>query len=226
MALTSPFDDAKALVLDADLGAIAREDRDVVARFERLGHDLTSRSAGSAEHQELHDGRILTPSRHGAKCRHRIRVSRYHFRPMTRPRLAALAVAAALASSVHAQAPQYRARLSIVPIDIAMQSDHRRIRLGDRDAEGHHADDQRHVQRIEDRGDRCAVHRSPRTAMRGAPIGDLTATAETSGTISGSIELTKEQIDDLAAGRLYVQLHSQKAPDGNLWGWLLVAEKK
>ena len=62
--------------------------------------------------------------------------------------------------------------------------------------------------------------------MRGAPIGDLTATAETSGTISGSIELTKEQIDDLAAGRLYVQLHSQKAPDGNLWGWLLVPEGK
>ena len=70
------------------------------------------------------------------------------------------------------------------------------------------------------------VHRSPKPGMRGAPIGDLTATADTSGTISGSIELTKEQIDDLAAGRLYIQLHSQKAPDGNLWGWLFAAEKK
>ena len=65
------------------------------------------------------------------------------------------------------------------------------------------------------------VHRSPKPGMRGVPIGDLTATAETSGTITGSIELTKPQIDDLAAGRLYIQLHSQKAPDGNLWGWLL-----
>jgi hypothetical protein len=62
--------------------------------------------------------------------------------------------------------------------------------------------------------------------MRGVPIGDLTATAGTSGTISGTIELTKEQVEDLAAGRLYVQLHSEKAPDGNLWGWLLAAEKK
>ena len=59
-----------------------------------------------------------------------------------------------------------------------------------------------------------------------ASIGDLTATQATSGTISGSIELTKAQIDDLAAGRLYIQLHSQKAPDGNLWGWLLPQEKK
>ena len=70
------------------------------------------------------------------------------------------------------------------------------------------------------------VHRSPRTAMRGPAIGDLTATAATSGSIGGSIELTKEQIDDLAAGRLYVQLHSEKAPDGNLWGWLLMPEGK
>jgi hypothetical protein len=62
--------------------------------------------------------------------------------------------------------------------------------------------------------------------MRGVPIGDLTATAGTSGTIGGSIELTKEQVDDLAGGRLYVQLHSEKAPDGNLWGWLLAADKK
>ena len=70
------------------------------------------------------------------------------------------------------------------------------------------------------------VHRSPSTGMRGVPIGDLTATAGTSGTISGSIELTKAQIDDLAAGRLYIQLHSEKAPDGNLWGWLLAGEVK
>jgi hypothetical protein len=62
--------------------------------------------------------------------------------------------------------------------------------------------------------------------MRGPAIGDLTATAATNGTITGSIELTKEQVDDLAAGRLYVQLHSQKAPDGNLWGWLLMPEGK
>lgn len=70
------------------------------------------------------------------------------------------------------------------------------------------------------------VLRSPKTGMRGTPIGDLTATPATNGTISGSVELTKPQIDDLAAGRIYIQLHSQKAPDGNLWGWLLPQEGK
>ena len=70
------------------------------------------------------------------------------------------------------------------------------------------------------------VHRGPKMAMRGPAIGDLAATPATSGTLSGSIELTKTQIDDLAAGRLYVQLHSEKAPEGNLWGWLLPTEGK
>jgi hypothetical protein len=67
--------------------------------------------------------------------------------------------------------------------------------------------------------------RSAKAGMRGTSIGDLTVTADTSGTISGSIELTKDQIADLAAGRLYIQVHSQKAPDGNLWGWLFEAKK-
>ena len=43
-----------------------------------------------------------------------------------------------------------------------------------------------------------------------------------SGTISGSANLTAEQVDNLRKGRLYIQVHSEKgvAPDGsNLWGW-------
>ncbi len=30
---------------------------------------------------------------------------------------------------------------------------------------------------------------------------------------------------DLNRGRLYLQLFSEKAPEGNLWGWLLPQEK-
>ena len=70
------------------------------------------------------------------------------------------------------------------------------------------------------------LHRGPRIAMRGPAIADLKASGGTTGTISGTIELTKEQLDDLSNGRLYVQLHSEKAPDGNLWGWLFAQEGK
>ena len=41
------------------------------------------------------------------------------------------------------------------------------------------------------------------------------------GALSGTVELTPDQIADLRAGRLYLQIQSERAPDGNLWGWLL-----
>jgi hypothetical protein len=57
--------------------------------------------------------------------------------------------------------------------------------------------------------------------VRGPVIGELTVSKDMKGTISGSVDLSPEQIADLKAGKLYVQIHSQKAADGNLWGWLL-----
>ena len=131
-----------------------------------------------------------------------------------------------MSALAHAQAPQYRARLSIVPIDIAMQATIAGSGAVTATLKGTTLTINGTFTGLKTAATAARVHRGPRTAMRGAPIGDLTATANTSGTISGSIELSKEQVDDLAAGRLYIQLHSEKAPDGNLWGWLLAAEKK
>ena len=145
---------------------------------------------------------------------------------MTRPCLAALALAVVIASSVQAQPTQFRARLSVVPIDVAMQSTVAGSGSVTATLKGTTLAINGTFSGLKSAATVVRVHRSPRTGMRGTAIGDLTATAEMSGTISGSIELTKEQIDDLAAGRLYVQLHSQKAPDGNLRGWLLVPEVK
>ena len=145
---------------------------------------------------------------------------------MTRVRMTALALAVALSAAVQAQAPQYRARLSVVPIDIAMQSTIAGSGSATATLKGSTLTISGTFSGLKTAATVARLHRSPKTAMRVPAIGDLTATADTSGTISGSIELTKPQIDDLAAGRLYIQLHSQKAPDGNLWGWLLVAETK
>ena len=59
------------------------------------------------------------------------------------------------------------------------------------------------------------------TGVRGPAIFDLTIQKSNSGSITGSMDLTPEQAELLRKGRLYVQIHSEKAPDGNLWGWLL-----
>jgi len=68
------------------------------------------------------------------------------------------------------------------------------------------------------------LHEGIAKGARGKAVADLTVTKATSGTISGSVTLTAEQLESLRQGRLYIQLHGDKglAPDGaNLWGWLL-----
>jgi hypothetical protein len=57
--------------------------------------------------------------------------------------------------------------------------------------------------------------------VRGPVIGDLMISKATSGTVSGSIELTAPQVESLHKGGIYVQLQSEKAPDGVIWGWLI-----
>ncbi|HWI18649.1 MAG TPA: CHRD domain-containing protein [Vicinamibacterales bacterium] len=145
---------------------------------------------------------------------------------MNRSRYLAMAVAMAISVSASAQAPSYRARLSVVPLDIAMQSRIAGSGTVTATLKGSTLTINGTFAGLKTPATAVRVHRSPKPGMRGGPIGDLTATSGVTGTISGSIELTKEQVDDLAAGRIYVQLHSEKAPDGNLWGWLFVAEGK
>lgn len=64
------------------------------------------------------------------------------------------------------------------------------------------------------------VHDGPK-GVRGPVIFDLMVSKATNGAISGTFTLTPAQVQDLRNGRFYVQIHSEKAPDGNLWGWML-----
>jgi hypothetical protein len=57
--------------------------------------------------------------------------------------------------------------------------------------------------------------------VRGNPVADLTVTKATKGSLTGSIDLTAEQVKGLRDGKLYVEIASEKAPEGNLWGWIL-----
>ena len=145
---------------------------------------------------------------------------------MTRLRIAVIFATLAVVVPVQAQAPQYRGRLSLMPLDIAMQNVMAGSGMATATLKGGTLTIAGTFSGLKTPATVARLHRSAKPGMRGAPIADLTVSGETSGTISGSIELTKEQIGDLAAARFYVQLHSQKAPDGNLWGWLFAAAEK
>ncbi len=61
--------------------------------------------------------------------------------------------------------------------------------------------------------------------VRGPAMFDLTVSKATSGTIGGTLTLSPAQVRDLRNAKFYVQLHSEKAPEGNLWGWLVQQER-
>lgn len=65
------------------------------------------------------------------------------------------------------------------------------------------------------------LHEGPATGVRGAAVADFTVPQAASGSFTATFTLSAAQAESLRQGRLYLQIHSAAAPDGNLWGWLL-----
>lgn len=68
------------------------------------------------------------------------------------------------------------------------------------------------------------IHMGQR-GVRGPVEFDLQIDKSSSGNVSGTITLTKVQVDTLRKGWYYIQIHAEQAPDGNLWGWLMPSDK-
>jgi hypothetical protein len=150
---------------------------------------------------------------------------------MRSSRYLSFALAAALGvGGVSAQAARtFKARLSPVPLDVAMQATVAGTGSVSAVLTGTKLAVTGAFEGLKSPVTIAQVHRSPVRGVRGPVAFDLTlakASGGTSGTLSGSIDLTQVQLADLEKGRLYVQLHSEKAPDGNLWGWLLPQENR
>jgi hypothetical protein len=69
-----------------------------------------------------------------------------------------------------------------------------------------------------------ATSANVRRGAKGIPgpvVFDIAIAKTPSGKINATLTLTPEQIADLRAGRLYLQIHSEKAPEGSIRGWML-----
>jgi hypothetical protein len=62
---------------------------------------------------------------------------------------------------------------------------------------------------------------SQAAGIPGKPILDVVVPHEIEGKVTGTFKLDKSQLEALQKGKFYLQIDSEKAPDGNLWGWLL-----
>jgi len=114
----------------------------------------------------------------------------------------------------------YKGRLSVVPIDVSMQATVAGSGSLTAVLAGRTLTINGTFEGLRSPATVAHVHRGVR-GIRGPAILDLTVSKATSGSVSGSLDLTPAQVEDLRNSRLYVQIDSERAPEGNLWGWLL-----
>jgi hypothetical protein len=120
-------------------------------------------------------------------------------------------------------AESFKARLSPVPINISMMSTIAGTGSLTAILQGKRLTIQGTFEGLRSPATTVQIHRGPK-GIRGpvvANLADLTVTKAQKGAVSGTLELTPDQIADLRSGRWYLQIQSEHAPDGNLWGWLL-----
>ena len=114
----------------------------------------------------------------------------------------------------------YRARLSVVPLTVDMQANVAGLGQVTATLNGNRLTVTGNASGLRSPATTIAIHRGPK-GIPGPAVLTLTATKETNPTISGMLELTPQQIADLRGEQFYVQLNSERAPEGNLRGWLL-----
>jgi hypothetical protein len=65
------------------------------------------------------------------------------------------------------------------------------------------------------------LHQGAVMGVRGPAFADVAVPQVIAGDFRAEVTLTSEQAAALRDGHVYLQIHSESAPDGNLWGWLL-----
>jgi hypothetical protein len=116
----------------------------------------------------------------------------------------------------------YKTRLSVVPLDVGMQATVAGQGSVTATLAGNKLTINGTAEGLRSPATVAHIHRGA-PGIPGPPILDLAITNTTTPTISGTVDLTPQMVQDLKNGQLYVQLSSERAPDGNLRGWLMHA---
>lgn len=133
----------------------------------------------------------------------------------------AITIVLALTALVYAQNAQtFKARLSPMPVDATNQAGTTGMGAVTAVLAGTKLSVSGTFSGLQTPATIAQVHVGPK-GISGPAVLDLTVTKATSGTLQGELMLTSAQVEHLKRGRLYIQIHSEKAPDGNLRGWLL-----
>ena len=136
--------------------------------------------------------------------------------------LALCALTLAPAPRSGAQAPErYKVRLTTVPMDGGMRNTVAGFGSASATLVGNKLSIAGTFDGLKSPATSATLHTGVAKGVRGNSIGNFTSTNATKGSISGSIDLSPDQVKGLREGKLYLEIASEKAPEGNLWGWLL-----
>ena len=117
----------------------------------------------------------------------------------------------------------YRTRLSVVPIDVAMQANVAGQGSVTATLQGNRLTVNGNADGLRSPATVAEIRRGP-PGIPGPVILNLAVTKSITPEISGTVDLTPSMVQDLKDGQLYVQVNSERAPDGNLRGWLMPAK--
>lgn len=70
---------------------------------------------------------------------------------------------------------------------------------------------------------RAELRQGRAVGLRGPALAPLTVTHATSGSLSGTLALAPATRAAFEAGQLYLEIASESAPDGSVWGFILPA---
>lgn len=136
--------------------------------------------------------------------------------------IAVLALILCFGFSVAAQATEtFSARLTLMPVNDATRAE-----IAGSGSGSAVLDNKRLVVRGSFSGLRgpatiARIYEGIEMGLRGTVLFELSVVTGVDGTFTGEVDLTRKQIQSLRQGRWYIQINSETAPEGNLWGWLL-----
>ncbi|HUF72330.1 MAG TPA: CHRD domain-containing protein [Gammaproteobacteria bacterium] len=120
-----------------------------------------------------------------------------------------------------AVAEEFSARLGRVPVDTRTQSSVQGLGQATAELDGDRLTIEGDFGGLLGPATEANLHMGVALGARGPVIHPLRVESQREGELGASVRLSPEQIQALHTGRLYIQIASEAAPDGNLWGWLL-----
>lgn len=134
---------------------------------------------------------------------------------------ASVTVALAHLAQPAAAADALKARLTPVPIEASIAAKTRGIGSATASLNGTTLTLSGSFSGLQGAATVARLHEGAVTGVRGPAMADFPVPQAPSGSFNATFTLTPAQAESVKLGRVYLQIHSEAAPDGNLWGWLL-----